>query len=125
MNQPYSLFQVLGLYRGRAHLCFGHADNPSAITYDASPGDVFIIPAGVVHQTLYATSDFSMVGAYPPEADEWDSVTGGKANQAHFWQNVEEMGLKQNRLSQDPIYGRAPDSPLAQSAWRQLSPPLS
>ena len=54
--------EVLGVYKGSAKIQLG-AEN--GITLTVCRGDVVIIPAGVVHKNLGASSNFRVVGAYP------------------------------------------------------------
>lgn len=54
--------EVLGVYGGWAKVQLG-GDN--GITLSLRRGDVVIIPAGVAHKNLGASSDFRVVGAYP------------------------------------------------------------
>tara|TARA_Y100000588_G_scaffold68940_1_gene70413 strand:- start:826 stop:1221 length:396 start_codon:yes stop_codon:yes gene_type:complete len=55
--------EALGCFRGTATIRLGGA---GGIEQRVQPGDVVVIPAGVGHENVESTGDFTMVGAYPP-----------------------------------------------------------
>lgn len=54
--------EALGVYRGTATARFG---GEGGVDMTVSAGDVVIIPAGVGHKAIEASSDLGIVGAYP------------------------------------------------------------
>lgn len=58
--------EVLGIARGAAKVEFG---GPRGVELDVTAGDAVLIPAGVSHFNLGASSDLLVIGAYPPGPD--------------------------------------------------------
>ena len=54
--------EVLGIAQGSARVCMG---GEQGVRLTIGPGDVMVIPAGVGHKNLGASSDLLVVGAYP------------------------------------------------------------
>lgn len=72
-----SAHEVLGVGRGKAKLQIG---GPAGPMLEVSQGDCLILPAGTGHKKIESSSDFQVVGAYPPgqHADIQRSVPTGK-----------------------------------------------
>ena len=103
--------EVLGVCMGTAKVQFG---GRRGIIFSVSPGDVVIIPAGVGHKNLGASSDLCVVGAYPPNqlpdlCD--DKATSNPDDKLKVIRNIQRVSLP----STDPVYGT--DGPLLKY-WR-------
>src|SRR5438874_11795411 len=89
--------EVLGVYGGTATLRLG-GERGSNVAVDA--GDVIVIPAGVAHQNIGASDDFSVVGAYPG-GRQWDLLRGLRGERPKADDNIAALPMPEN----DPIYG--------------------
>lgn len=58
---------------GKAEVQFG---GPSGPRLSAGVGDLILIPPGVAHKQLEATPDFTLLGCYPNETPDVDTVRG-------------------------------------------------
>jgi uncharacterized protein YjlB len=76
-------------------------------------GDVIIIPAGVGHKNLGSSSDFHVVGAYPPRQNV-DMKYGKPGERPRVDENIARVELP----TTDPVFGKA--GPLLDH-WRAQS----
>ena len=93
--------EVLGICRGQARVKMG---GPEGIEIDIHAGTAVVIPAGVAHKKVAASSDFLVVGAYP-EGQRWDMNVGRPGERPGTDVNIRRVPLPQV----DPVYGKAGD----------------
>lgn len=89
--------EALGVYRGSASLRLG---GEKGRTVDVQAGDVIVIPAGVGHKNLGASSDFAVVGAYP-DGRSWDLLTGQPGERPQADENIAALPVP----GSNPVYG--------------------
>ncbi|HYG22221.1 MAG TPA: cupin domain-containing protein [Verrucomicrobiae bacterium] len=89
--------EVLGVFKGSATIQFG---GEKGIKQKITAGDVVIIPAGVAHKNLGASSDFAVVGGYPGGA-EWDMNYGRPNERPASDENIAQVAMPKN----DPLHG--------------------
>jgi len=89
--------EVLGIARGRARVQFG---GESGRPLDVAAGDAVVIPAGVGHKRLLASSDLLVVGAYPPGQD-WDLMRGRPGERPDADRRIAAVPLPET----DPVMG--------------------
>ncbi len=89
--------EVLGVYAGSATVKFG---GDKGVKHKLTAGDVVVIPAGVSHKNLGASSDFGVVGAYPNGA-EWDMNYGQPKERPQADENIARVPVPEL----DPVYG--------------------
>jgi uncharacterized protein YjlB len=88
--------EVLGCYSGSARLELG---GPGGLVLDLSTGDVVVLPAGVSHRKLEASSDFKVVGCYAGGLDY--DMNREDADPELVRANIERTPLP----ARDPVYG--------------------
>jgi uncharacterized protein YjlB len=90
------IHEVLGIARGSGEAQFG-GNNGRRLKLKA--GDVAILPAGTGHQGLSMSSDFLVVGAYPPTGT-YDLCTSSEEH-ARAVKTIPKVA----RPRKDPVYG--------------------
>jgi len=91
--------ECLGVAQGHATLRFG---GPAGQEVRVEAGDVVVIPAGVAHQRVVASTDFMVVGAYPPGQDDYDTLRGQPADRPKADENIAQVPMPES----DPVDGR-------------------
>jgi len=99
-----STHEVLGVFRGSATLRVGGGNGTSV---DVRAGDLIVIPAGVAHQKISGSADFTVVGGYPDGRD-WDLLRGRPGERPNADRAIAALPIPDN----DPIYGA--EGPLRQ-----------
>ncbi len=89
--------EVLGVFKGSATVQLG---GERGIKQKITVGDVIIIPAGVAHKNLGASSDFGVVGGYPGGA-AWDMNYGQPDERPAVDENIARVLFPKA----DPLYG--------------------
>lgn len=90
--------EALFIYSGSAKVQLG-GEGSLVVTINA--GDVVIIPAGVGHKNLGASSDFHVVGAYPPQQNV-DMNYGKSGERPRVDENIARLALPVT----DPVFGK-------------------
>ncbi|MFK0692837.1 cupin domain-containing protein [Mesorhizobium sp. IMUNJ 23033] len=102
------IHEVLGVARGTAKVRFG---GNKGRTLSLKAGDVTVLPAGTGHQCITASSDFLVVGAYPPFGT-YDECTTAEQHKGAL------LTIPQvDRPGKDPVYGSK--GPLLQK-WKKV-----
>lgn len=90
--------ECLGVAAGHAVLRLG---GPSGADVRLEAGDAVVIPAGVAHQRALASSDFMVVGAYPPGEEEWDTLRGNPGERPKADEAISKVPVPET----DPVEG--------------------
>lgn len=99
--------EALFVFSGSAKVQLG---GESGLTETINAGDVIVIPAGVGHKNLGASSDFHVVGAYPPQ-QKVDMNYGKSGERPRVDENIARLALP----TTDPVFGKT--GPLLEN-WR-------
>jgi len=91
--------EALLVYGGSAKVQLG---GESGVIETIGAGDVIVIPAGVGHKNLGSSSDFYVVGAYPPQQNV-DMNYGKAGERPRVDQNIAKLALP----TTDPVFGKA------------------
>ncbi len=91
--------ECLGVASGHATLRFG---GPEGEEVRVQAGDVVVIPAGVAHQRVMASTDFLVVGAYPPGQEDFDTLRGQPEDRPKADENIAKVPMPES----DPVEGR-------------------
>jgi len=101
-----SIHEALAVAKGRARIRFGGNDGEEI---DIEAGDAVVLPAGTGHHGLWTSSDFVLVGAYPPEG-EYDLCLASLSDREKALKTIPKVPLPKT----DPVKGA--DGPLLR-AW--------
>jgi uncharacterized protein YjlB len=102
--------EALLVFSGSAKVQLG---GESGVIETIGAGDVIIIPAGVGHKNLGSSSDFHVVGAYPPRQNV-DMKYGKAGERPRADENIARVALP----TTDPVFGKT--GPLLDH-WRAQS----
>jgi uncharacterized protein YjlB len=91
--------ECLGVAAGNATLRLG---GPHGREFRVEAGDVVVIPAGVAHQRVVASTDFLVVGCYPPGQEDWDILRGNPDDRPKADENIAKVPLPVT----DPVEGK-------------------
>jgi len=103
------IHEALGIACGRARVQLGgHAGE----VFELAAGDVVVLPAGTGHQKLAGSSDFLVIGAYPPQGTYNLCHGDNPAERDKALALIPKVPVPES----DPVLGK--DGPLPQ-LWRR------
>lgn len=91
--------EALVVFRGRGSLQLG--GSRFGETYYIKGGDVVLIPAGVGHQRIRSTRDFTVFGLYP-KGQKWDLRWGWRKEYASSLRRIKRVPPPKA----DPLFGK-------------------
>ena len=91
--------ECLAVFAGRATLKLG-GDHGHMV--DVAPGDVLMLPAGTGHCRVTASHDFALIGAYPPDQQDWDLC---RSDRAADYREARARIRAVSAPAQDPVRG--------------------
>ncbi|UUW70506.1 cupin domain-containing protein [Pseudomonas oryzihabitans] len=100
--------EALGVARGQARLRLGGEQGQDVAV---TAGDVVVLPAGTGHRNLESSADFLVVGAYPPDQQDFITQRADSAAHARSVELIAQVPLP----TSDPVSGREGALP---TLWR-------
>ncbi|MGM3422807.1 cupin domain-containing protein [Pseudomonas sp. Snoq117.2] len=91
--------EALGVARGQATLRLGGEQGQDVAV---TAGDVVVLPAGTGHRNLESSADFLVVGAYPPDQQDFITQRADPAAHARSVELIAQVPLP----TSDPVSGR-------------------
>ncbi|KAJ6256610.1 hypothetical protein Dda_8475 [Drechslerella dactyloides] len=97
--------EALVVIAGAAELLVGGDDNPDAASVTVRRGDAMFMPVGVAHRLVREVDgrEFTMVGAYPDGAEQWD-MCYGREGEDDVREKVKDVA---GQTVSDPVLGGA------------------
>jgi uncharacterized protein YjlB len=92
--------EFLGIVGGLADVQFG---GPGGPVVTVSAGDAAVLPAGTAHKRISASTDFLVVGAYPPGQADYDTLRGDDDAAKGALERIAAVHVP----TMDPLFGEA------------------